>query len=277
MNNTQRRRDFLKGAAALPVSALLAAPANRRLSEIGVIGGVPKEMAGDYKTALRKVAGMGYRVLEGGLQGASPQEYLKFLDGIGLRLVSCGVKLGKELAPDLLDTAVALKAQYATVFWPWYYPLEKLTMPQLEEIAGQANEVGRRCRAAGLKLALHNHDRDFRLLDGKPVFERLIEMTDPASVAIELDLYWLIKAGKDPLEFFRRYPGRFEIFHLKDMGPPPDGAIAVVGQGSIDFAKIFAHSEQAGAKHFIVEQQEIKTDLMKNLEDSFHHLSRLRY
>lgn len=277
MKKILERRDFLTGAGNLSVSALMAATGNRRLSEIGVIGGVPKEMAGDYKTALRRVAGIGYRVLEGGLQGTSPEEYLRFLDEIGMRLVSCGVKLGRVLAPDFVDTAVALKARYATVFWPWYYPPEKLTMSQLEEIAAQANEAGRRCRAAGLKLALHNHDRDFRLLDGKPVFERLIVMTDPANVAIELDIYWMIKAGYDPLEFFRRYPGRFEIFHLKDMGPPPDRAIAVAGKGSIDFAKIFAQSEQAGAKHFIVEQQEIKTDLMKNLEESYLHLSRVRF
>ncbi len=257
--------------------ALAAAPGSRRLKEIGVIGAVPRERAADYQTVLREVAAMGYKTLEGGLMGGSAPEFLRFLNGIGLRLVSCGIKFAKTLPPELLDTAVALKAEYATVFWPWYHNLEKLTMPQLEEIAGVANEVGAQCRAAGLKLALHNHDRDFRLLDGKPVFERLIEMTDPAKVAIELDLYWLIKAGKDPIEFFERYPGRFEIFHLKDMGPPPDRAITVVGQGSIDWAKIFAQSARAGAKHYIVEQQEIKTDLKKNIEESCRYLSRLTF
>lgn len=279
-----RRRSFLGGlgvaAAAACTSAvrpLLAATASQRsLAEIGIIGGVPKDASDDWQASLRRMAGFGYTQLEARPRGASVDEYLRFLKEIGLALVGCGVNFGKTLKPDWLDQAVAAKARYAIVYWPWFYSPDKLNLGQLKEIADQLNRCGERCKAAGLKLAVHNHHKEFRLLEGKPVFDHLLELTQPDLVAVELDLFWAIRGGADPLDYFRRYPGRFELFHVKDMGRPPEQECVAVGTGTVDFARIFAQSEQAGAKHYIVELEGRASTTMA-AEASCRYLKQLRF
>jgi sugar phosphate isomerase/epimerase len=277
------RRSFLQtgltaGASVLGAIALAEeASGQNRLTDIGIIGGVPKDMGGDWEKSLRRMAEIGYTQLEGGLHGTSPAEYLAFLKKIGLKLVSCGVKFGQKVPPDALDTAKALHAEYATIFWPWFYSPEKVTLPQLKEIAEQLNRLGEQCKTAGLRLAVHNHDKEFRLLEGKPVFDHLLDLTQPELVAVELDLCWVVNGGADPVDYFKRYPGRFELFHVKDLSPPPaQRPVAAVGSGRIDFARIFAHSKQAAVKYYIVEL-EGPASTMQAAEDSYKYLRQLKF
>jgi sugar phosphate isomerase/epimerase len=279
-----RRRDFLHhfgmGAVALGARSGAAAAAaesgRRRIERLGVIGGVPKDAGDDWRGSLRRMAECGYSELEGGSRGESPAEFLRFLNEISLKLVASGVKLTRTQPPGWLDQVAALQASYAVCYWPWFYPLERLTLDQLSEIADRLNAGGEQCRRAGLKMAVHNHDRDFALLEGRPIFDRLIELTDARLVAVQLDLYWIIKAGFDPVDYFRRHPGRFELLHVKDMGPPPARGFAAVGAGTIDFGRIFAQSTLAGVKHYIVElEQEAATT--PNLTASCRHLQQLRF
>jgi sugar phosphate isomerase/epimerase len=279
------RRDFLHhlglGAAVAlgprPGAAAEAAPVGgRRIERIGVIGGVPKDAGADWRSSLRRMAECGYTELESGRRGDSTPEFLRFLQDVGLKLVACGVKLGKTQPADWLDQAAALQVSYAVCYWPWYHPLERLTLDQVKEIADRLNSCGEQCRRAGLKMAVHNHDRDFALLEGRPIFERLIELTDPRLVTVQLDLYWIIKAGFDPVDYFRRYPGRFELFHVKDMGPAPASGFAAVGAGTIDFGRIFAQSTLAGVKHSIVELEH-EAATTPNFVASCRHLKQLRF
>jgi sugar phosphate isomerase/epimerase len=248
----------------------------RRLKEIGIIGGVPKDMAGDWQKSLRRMAEIGYTILEGGPRGTSPKEYLAFLDEIGLRLVSCGVRFGKNLRPDWLDQAKALEVEYATTFWPWFYSPGKLTPAQLKEIADQLNLAGKQCKAAGLKLAVHNHYQEFGHLDGKPIFDHLLEMTDPELVTIEMDLCWAVKGGADPVDYLRRYPKRIQMLHVKDLGPAPEYAMVPVGGGTIDFARIFAAAEADSVKYYIVEL-EGAASTMQAAEESYRYLRQLTF
>ena len=276
------RRHFIQnlalsaGTIGLAGKALTAEPGQRRIERIGVINGVPRDAKGDWQTALKQMASFGYTELESGLRGSSPDEFLKFLNGIGLTLVSCGISFGLRTVPGWLDRAVAMKVRYATTFWPWYHSLDTLTLDQLNEIADRLNRCGEECRKAGLKMAVHNHDGEFRKLDGKPIFDRLIELTDPKLVAIELDIYWAVKAGADPLDYFNRYPGRFELLHIKDMGPPPNRGFVAIGDGTINWAKIFAESEKAGVKHYIVELEK-EASTTENFRKSCQYLQRLRF
>ena len=281
---TISRRVFIQaglaaGSAACAGGTLLTAAQDtgqQRLREIGIIGGVPKDMNGEWETSLRRMAEIGYTVLEGGLRGESPEQYLKFLKELKLRLVSCGVKFGKRLAPNWLDTAEALRVEYATTFWPWFYSPDKLTLAQLREIADQLNRAGEQCKAAGLTLAVHNHYQEFRELGGKPIFDHLLNMTESDLVAIELDLCWAVKGGADPVEYFRRYPGWIQMLHVKDLGPPPEYAMVPVGRGTIDFGRIFAAATEAGVKHYIVEL-EGEASTVQAAETSYRYLSRLRF
>ena len=277
------RREFLKTGMIAAATcgwagsiATGAAPPTRQLAEIGIIGGVPKDAGSDWQQSLRRMAQFGYKHLEARPRGTSVEEYLRFLKEIGLTLIGCGIDFGKKLKPDWLDAAVACKARYAVVYWPWFYSPAKLDLPQFKEIAEQLNKAGEQAKAAGLKLAVHNHDKEFRVLDGKPIFDRLLDLTQPDLLAIELDIYWAVKGGVDPLDYFRRYPGRFELFHVKDMGPPPDQDFVAVGSGTIDFKRIFAQFKQAGVKYYIVEL-EGKANTMKAAEESCRYLKQLRF
>jgi sugar phosphate isomerase/epimerase len=278
-----QRRDFIRtlglasvGMCGSRLNAFAEPSGQRRLQNIGVIGGVPKDAGADWQASLRRTAEFGYTELESRSRGESTAEFSNFLKEIGMTLVACGVNFGKTLKSDWLDMARELKARYAVTYWPWFYAPEKLTLDQLKEIAAQLNRCGEQCRQAGLKFAFHNHDKDFRVLDDKPLFDRLLELTDPKLVAVEMDLYWVIKAGADPLDYFKRYPGRFELFHVKDMGPAPERGFVAVGAGTIDFARIFAQAEQAGAKHFIVELEK-DANSTKNFEASCRYLRQLRF
>jgi sugar phosphate isomerase/epimerase len=276
------RRQFLQAGLAASLACVVNSGVRaaeiaktRRLADIGIIGGVPKDAGNDWQKSLRHMAEIGYTQLEGRPRG-DVEAYLRFLKEIGLTLVSCGVDFGKKLKPEWLDLAKASKARYATIFWPWFHAPATITVPQVKEIADQLNRCGEQCKTAGLKLAVHNHDRDFRLLDGKPVFDHLLEMTRPELVVVELDIYWAVKAGIDPLDYFKRYPGRFELFHVKDMDKSSEKLQASVGSGIIDFGRLFAQSEQAGVKHYIVEL-EGPCNNTKGAEDSCRYLKQLRY
>jgi len=147
---------------------------------------------------------------------------------------------------------------------------------RLKEIAGQLNVAGEQCKAAGLELAVHNHYQEFSDLEGKPIFDRLLEMTEPELVTVEMDLCWAVKGGADPVDYLRRYPKRIQMLHVKDLGPAPDYAMVPVGAGTIDFARIFAAAEADGVKYYIVEL-EGAASTMKAAEQSYRYLSQLTF
>ena len=111
------------------------------------------------------------------------------------------------------------------------------------------------CKDAGFKFAFHNHKHEFVEVDSSGVlmYDMLLQETDPELVDFEMDIGWAVAAGADPLIYFKKYPGRFKLFHVKDMDD--DNHSVVVGKGKIDFTSIFAQSKLAGVKYYIVEYE----------------------
>jgi len=109
---------------------------------------------------------------------------------------------------------------------------------------------------AGIQFAYHNHDFEFPKLEGQVPYDVLLQNTDPKLVQLEIDLYWITKAGQDPLAYFARWPGRIPLVHVKDSAGPPEHKMVDVGQGKIDWKRIFAKRDQAGIKHAIVEHDQ---------------------
>ena len=107
------------------------------------------------------------------------------------------------------------------------------------------------CKQAGMRFAYHNHDFEFMPLEGEVPYDIILRQTDPETVFLELDLYWASKAGQDPVTLFENNPGRFPLWHVKDMAA--DGSIADVGDGVIDFPRIFSVADQAGLEHAFIE------------------------
>ena len=133
-----------------------------------------------------------------------------------------------------------------------------------ENLSKIVNTLGEKAHAAGLKLLYHNHDFEFKKdADGIVPIEYLLEHSDPKYVNFQMDLYWVTKAGADPLAYFKKYPGRFKIWHVKDMDK--EGRFAPVGNGTIDFAKILANKELSGMEYYMVEQ-DMTFDGLKPLE-----------
>lgn len=127
-------------------------------------------------------------------------------------------------------------------------------------------------KKAGIVLAYHNHDKEFETMDGKVIYDRFLEET-PSDLMMELDLCWVTKAKVDPVDLFKKHPGRFPLWHVKDIDKNFTGP-QEVGTGVVDFKRIFANSKKAGMKHFFVEHDG-PADPVKSITTSFQNLKKI--
>ncbi|MBF9237609.1 sugar phosphate isomerase/epimerase [Hymenobacter sp. BT683] len=268
------RRDFLASAALLSAGllvapSLLAAPKKKYigLQLYTVRDAMEKDPAG----TLAQLAKIGYNSVEGAtytgsqkFYGMTPQGFASLLKQNGLIMPSSHYRLGEEQmngAPvqgtmlhgwdRAVDDAAAVGAKYMVC--AYLSQSERGNIDHYKYVADQLNKAGERCQKAGLQLCYHNHDFEFVAQEGQLPFDLLLA-TDKKLVQMELDLYWVTKAGKDPLTLFAQHPGRFPLWHVKDMDHTPQKSFTEVGNGSIDFKKIFAHAKEAGLQYFFVEQ-----------------------
>lgn len=281
------RRSFVRqvtaGATALSLLHLPACTQTvpRKLDEIGVILGFMGELVrNDPVGLLEKIAEIGYKTVEfGGTFGKSPAELRQLLDSLGLKPVAGGSAMAQllENLPRQIEDAKELDKPYLVCYWPWLHSAEQITTDDAKATAERLNQIGEQCKNEGLQFLFHNHDKEFNPTDtGAIPCDILLDETDPNLVNMELDLYWIIKGGADPLDYIERYPGRFPIFHVKDMDATPEKGFETPGIGIIDFPTIFAKSEQAGAVHFIVERDDAP-DPMQTVIDAYAYLSKLEF
>lgn len=265
------RRPFLQhlagligvGAASisLPVRRASAAAARgesstrHRLGRIGIqIYTVRSLMPRDPDGTLASLAAIGYAEVElAGLYGMQPAVMRQMLDRHGLTAVSGHLQLAEMRRdwPRALDDAATLGQRY--IVCSWIDPSER-SADDFRRIADELNALATRARQHGIQFAYHNHTYEFTPVAGVVPYEILLTRCDPQLVQMEIDLMWMIKGGGDPVAYFDRYPGRFPMVHVKDM--TKGGAMVDVGQGSIDFRRIFAQSDRAGIKHYFVEHDD---------------------
>lgn len=250
-----------------------------RIESVGLqLYTVRKEMQEDFEGTLRRVAAVGFREVEfAGYFDRTPGQVKKALSDSGLKSPSAHVNL-KTLS-DELERAIAAAGAVGHRYLVLAYlsPGERQSADDYRRLAALLNRAGEGCRRAGLRLAYHNHDFEFATLDGQVPYDLLLRETDPGLVKLELDLYWLSKAGRRPEEYFDKYPGRFELFHVKDMDGTPRRSFTEVGRGTIDFRRIFGRSGQAGVKHYFVEQDETPGPPLASAKISFEYLRSLRF
>ncbi|WP_246230385.1 sugar phosphate isomerase/epimerase family protein [Mucilaginibacter humi] len=129
------------------------------------------------------------------------------------------------------------------------------TVDECKAVADKMNQAAEICKKNGLKLGYHNHNFEWRRIGDTTFYDTILDNTDPKLVAMEMDIYWVVRSGNDPLELFAKHPGRFEFVHVKDMDKAKSNLNTEIGSGSIDFVKILAKAKQGGVKHFIVEQE----------------------
>jgi len=239
---------------------------------------VRNEMGKDPKATLKEVADLGYKYIEavdykdGKFYGMTPDEFKSYTKSLGLKPIS--VHMGSMT----LDNADKLVADVKSAGFKYFIaPVPPMGMfkfdPKtrklgmegtMERLAEILNTVAKKANAAGLEFLYHNHDFEFQPnKDGVIPIDYLLEKLDPKYVNFQMDLYWVTKAGVDPVAYFQRYPGRFKIWHVKDMDK--EGRFAPVGNGTIDFARILKNKKLSGMKYYIVEQDQV-FDGMKPLE-----------
>jgi sugar phosphate isomerase/epimerase len=210
-------------------------------------------MAEDLEGTIERVAEIGYGEVEfAGYFDRTPAQVRAVLDRVGLKAPA--THLGIEQVRDNLDATIE-SARTIGIQW--------LVVPSLpgsmrnvdgyREAAAILNLAGERAKAAGIGVGFHNHDVEFRPVDGRVPMDILIEETDPDLVTFELDLYWISRAGRDPLEYLNAHPGRFTMVHVKDMDASDEMRMVDPGEGIIDFPAIHAARERAGIRHWFVE------------------------
>jgi sugar phosphate isomerase/epimerase len=256
------RRDFLRtvaaSAAALAAGSGAAAAAlpSRVASRIDTVGlqlyTLRSLLAQDVEGTLAAVAGIGYREVEfAGLHGKTPTQMRAILDRVGLRAVSSHHSIA-DVRGDwtaTLDSAQALGQGYVIV--ASIGAEDRASVTTLERVAADFNKAGEAAKSRGLQFGYHNHDFEFQPLEGRLPYQVLLERTDTALVAMEMDIFWMVNGGQDPLAYFAANPGRFPLVHAKDRSAA--GAMVNVGAGVIDFRKILSQSGKAGIRHVLVE------------------------
>jgi len=276
------RRDFLQRSVA--AAAALAMPATVRGSSvvrpacpsIGVqLYSVRAAMQQDVDATLARVAGIGYRTVEfAGYFNRTAVQIRDSLRKAGLSAPSAHVQysaLGDEWS-RVLDDAVTVGHRFVVV--AWIDEAQRGTLDDWKRIAEQFNRAGERAAKAGITFAYHNHNFEFPIMDGTSPYDLLLTSTDPKLVSMEMDVYWVTKAGKDPLAYFARWPGRYKLLHLKDSSGPPDHQMADVGAGVINWKRLLKHHAQAGVQRCFVERDE-SPDPFASITASYKYLKKI--
>jgi sugar phosphate isomerase/epimerase len=278
------RRSFIKTTTLATASALImpgmlkAAPAKK---DIGLqLYTVRDQMNSDLRGTLQKVAGIGYTWLEaagyndGKFYGMAPSEFRALVNGLGMQLISSHVSFSPEQSKQVIDAHLELDVPY--VVYPWISMPEIPAADDYSRAASLFNKLGEDCKKEGLKFCYHNHDFEFKKIGETTGYDMLFDLTSPEFVCFEADIYWMTYANADPEGYFRKYPGRFELWHVKDMENTTERDFAPVGEGIIPYRNYFKDSaRKAGMKYFFVEQDRCKLAPLESVAISYTNLKKI--
>jgi sugar phosphate isomerase/epimerase len=292
------RRTFIGTSIAAAVAASRPAwsAETHHIDRVGLqLYTVRDLMKKDFEATIAKVAQIGYKEVEfAGYFGHSPQDVRAILEKDGLTSPSAhvGYDIVETKWPETLDAAHAIGHNF--VVCPWIDIKQRGTPDGWKRAAELFNRAGESAQKAGIQFAYHNHAFEFEpseALGNKMPYDFLLESTDPKLVKMELDLCWITVGAQDPLKYFDRNPGRFPLVHVKDWtskGPGGNdyggatgaskkpGHMTDVGQGEIDWKRIFAKSDKAGIQHYFVENDEPKSPF-DDIKISYDYLSKLTF
>ncbi len=237
---------------------------------------VREALSANPEKTLERLAEMGFTDLEiygynGTFFGRTANEFNSILKNTGQRVVSSHHTTGMA-HPDpgtLLHgwekTVEDMKTMGAEYMVCSYIFPEERTPENYRKLPGILNTAGAVVRKAGMQLAYHNHDFEFETMDDAGnVYDFILKNSSPELVKMELDLYWIAKAGLDPLDYFEQYPGRFPLWHVKDM-KAGNKDFTEIGNGILDFKRIFNKQKQAGLKHWFLEQDSSDKDIFESI------------
>ncbi len=217
------RREFLKtiGVLSAGTMVLQAFPSCMNKKEIGLQLYTLRDTIGkDTLNTLQQVSKIGYRHIEpygfdGNFFGIPALEFRQIVEDLGMRITSTHTGITSENADAYLEAASRTGMEYIVLPSPGGRPASSAN--DVKKMAEEMNIIGEKSRIAGIRFGYHNHDREFKSESGKMFYDILLHETDPDLVCFELDIFWIIKGGCDPVAYFLKYPGRFALWHVKDM------------------------------------------------------------
>jgi len=281
------RRSFLSTASQSVIGAVVLTALNRvkgeaatnKLGSIGVqLYTVRAEMEKDFEGSLEKIAAIGYKEVEfAGYYNKSPKDIQAVLNRCGLTAPSAHMPLA-DIQTKLDQTVETVKAVgHQFLICPYLEDKDRRTLDDYKRHAETFNRAGEACRKAGIQFGYHNHNFEFEAKDRKLPYDLLLEETDKDLVKMELDLYWISKAGQDPIAYIDKHNGRFVLFHVKEMDKTPKRGITEVGRGVIDFKSIFAKTPKGAIKHYFVEQDTCPGSPFDSIKVSIDYLKQLEF
>ena len=234
-----------------------------------------------YTKILKNLANMGYTAVEaanynnGKFYGRTPKDFKKDIETAGMKVLSSHTGKGlseAEIASG--DFSESLKwwdqaikdhkeAGMSYIVTP-YLGVPK-TLKELQAYCDYFNEIGKRCKANGLKYGYHNHSHEFEKVEGQTMYDYMITHTNPEYVFFEMDVYWVVRGQNSPVEYFKKYPGRFHILHIKDDRE--------IGQsGMVGFDAIFNNTKVAGVENIVVEVERYNLPVEESVKASIDYL-----
>ncbi|AMJ66142.1 sugar phosphate isomerase/epimerase family protein [Hymenobacter sp. PAMC 26628] len=285
-----QRRDFLKQAGILSAlslvnpGALLAAPSTLKA---GLQLYTLRDYIGkDAKGVLAKVGKAGYKEVETygyspetHYWGLAPKEFKAVLAANGLTTPSGHYDMGaylrdgnQEVFKAYMAAANACGQQYIVV--PYLDAALRKTTDDFKMISEKLNKAGELCKAAGLRLGYHNHDFEFQPVNGVALYDVMLKETDARLVDFEMDIYWVVRAGRDPIKLIEANPKRFPMWHIKDMEKAQPEHNTEIGSGTIDFKKIIKYAKTAGLQHPFMEQEYFAMDAYQSITQSAAYMKK---
>ena len=239
------------------------------------------DISANYQATIDSVAKFGYTGVEaagyndGLFYGMAPADFKKSIEDAGLEVLSSHTARPLAEKPSETnwdetwawwDTAIQAHkdAGMKYIVAPWMPT--PTTLADLKAYCDYYNQIGEKCNAAGMRFGYHNHNFEFKEIEGELMYDYMLKNTDPAKVFFQMDVYWVGEGGKDPVEYFNAYPGRFEQLHIKD-------EMELGKSGKVNFENIYNNADKSGAKYMIVEVERYTGTPFAGVRESYDYLA----
>lgn len=260
------------------------------------------EIKNDVSPVIAKVAEIGYTSVEvfdyadgrffahpsGGFKGISPEAFSDIIKKNNLKTPSGHYTMSDYLLKgdiDQMKKTVADAAIMGHDFFviPYLTDTMRTNLDDYKKLADKLNKAAVEAKSAGMKLAYHNHNFEFKVWGGgKTGFDIFVKETDPSLVSFEMDIYWVTRAGLDPIKLIKENPGRIKLWHIKDMAAKKeptfdtngDQLFTEVGTGVINYKEIFKYKKESGMEYFFVEQDQVKIPVYESISKSLDNIKK---
>jgi sugar phosphate isomerase/epimerase len=277
------RRTFVKSAGGAVAAAMLPSPdllrARDHIDKIGLqLYTVRTQMQASVERTLSRVAQIGYKEVEfaNNYFGRPPRAIKQLLDDNGLTAPAAHIDIRALRGPWNRTLSDAAEVEHKWLVIASAADSDISSLDAIKRTADLIHKAADDAKFYKIRIGYHNHDAEFRAVGGKPIYDHLLELTKASELDFEMDLYWITKGGGDPLAYWKKWPGRFPLVHVKDAGSPPAYTMEDVGKGTIKWAELFAHRKDAGIKHFFVEHDNA-ADPMASIKASYEYLKALQF